>query len=451
MARSHTRKQPDNLKLLLSALEEQRLDSVRVMLAGLHPADIATLLESIPPALRRAVWDQIDPQVEGEVLIEVSEGVREDLIREMDQRELVAAARTLDVDEIADLIPDLSDEAIAEILFAMDKQDRQRLDAVLSYDEDTAGGLMNVDTVTVRETLTLEVVLRYLRQRGELPEHTNRLFVVDRSDRLLGALSVSRLLTANPARRVSEVMQRDLIVFPAQTPDTEVADAFERYNLVTAPVVDEQNRLLGRITVDDVVDVIREEADRTVLARAGLSEDEDVFAPALRTSRRRSVWLGVNLFTAIIAASVVGLFEGTIEKVVALAVMMPVVAGMGGNAGTQTLTTVVRALALGIVTEANARRVLVKELAVGAMNGLVFALAVAVVTVLWHKSLPLGIVIAVAMLINLAIAALAGVLIPVVVRRLGVDPAIASGVILTTVTDVVGFFAFLGLATIFLL
>jgi magnesium transporter len=451
MARSRTRKQPDNLKLLLSALEEQRLDSVRVMLAGLHPADIATLLESIPPALRRAVWDQVDPKVEGEVLIEVSEAVREDIIREMDQRELVAAARTLDVDEIADLIPDLSDEAIAEILFVMDKQDRQRLDAVLSYGEDTAGGLMNVDTVTVRENLTLEVVLRYLRQRGELPEHTNRLFVVDRSDRLLGALSVSRLLTSNPARRVSEVMQRDLIVFPAQTPDTEVADAFERYNLVTAPVVDEQNRLLGRITVDDVVDVIREEADRTVLARAGLSEDEDVFAPALRTSRRRSVWLGVNLFTAIIAASVVGLFEDTIEKVVALAVMMPVVAGMGGNAGTQTLTTVVRALALGIVTEANARRVLVKELAVGAMNGLVFALAVAVVTVLWHKSLSLGIVIAVAMLINLAIAALAGVVIPIVVRRLGVDPAIASGVILTTVTDVVGFFAFLGLATIFLL
>ncbi|HEX9625439.1 MAG TPA: magnesium transporter [Acidiferrobacterales bacterium] len=451
MARSRTRKQPDNLKLLLSALEEQRLDSVRVMLAGLHPADIATLLESIPPALRRAVWDQVDPKVEGEVLIEVSEAVREDIIREMDQRELVAAARTLDVDEIADLIPDLSDEAIAEILFVMDKQDRQRLDAVLSYGEDTAGGLMNVDTVTVRENLTLEVVLRYLRQRGELPEHTNRLFVVDRSDRLLGALSVSRLLTSNPARRVSEVMQCDLIVFPAQTPDTEVADAFERYNLVTAPVVDEQNRLLGRITVDDVVDVIREEADRTVLARAGLSEDEDVFAPALRTSRRRSVWLGVNLFTAIIAASVVGLFEDTIEKVVALAVMMPVVAGMGGNAGTQTLTTVVRALALGIVTEANARRVLVKELAVGAMNGLVFALAVAVVTVLWHKSLSLGIVIAVAMLINLAIAALAGVVIPIVVRRLGVDPAIASGVILTTVTDVVGFFAFLGLATIFLL
>lgn len=451
MAKSRTKKQPDNLKLLLTALEEQRLDSVRMILAGLHPADIATLLESIPPALRHTVWDQADPKIEGEVLIEVSDGVREDLIQAMGERELVAAARTLDVDEIADLIPDLSDEAIAEILFAMDKQDRQRLDAVLSYGEDTAGGLMNIDTVTVRENLTLEVVLRYLRQRGQLPEHTNRLFVVDRSDRLLGALSVSRLLTANPARRVTEVMQRDVITFPAQTPDIEVADAFERYNLITAPVVDEQNRLLGRITVDDVVDVIRDEADRSVMARAGLSEEDDIFAPVPRSAAQRAVWLGVNLVTAFIAAWVISQFEETIEKLVALAVLMPIVASMGGNAGTQTLTIVIRGMALGHISSVNAMRVLTKEIAVSLLNGAVWAIVVGVVAYYAYGSYALGLVIGAAMVINLLVAALTGVGLPLAIRKVGIDPALAGTVMLTTVTDVIGFFSFLGLATVFLL
>jgi magnesium transporter len=386
----------------------------------------------------------------GEVLLELPEAVRVDLVKLMDDQALVAAAHTLDTDDIADLIPDLSDQVIAEILFALDKQDRQRLDAVLSYPEDTAGGLMNVDAITVRENITLEVVLRYLRRRGELPEHTNQLFVVDRSDRVIGVLSVAKLLTSDARTRVSQVMVREVVKFTALTPDKDVAAAFESYNLVSAPVVDENSRLLGRITVDDVVDVIREQADRQVMAPAGLSEDQDIFAPVARSSRRRGIWLGVNLVTAFIASWVIGLFEQTIQQVVALAVLMPIVASMGGNAGTQTLTLVVRGLAVGTISESNARRLLSRELMIGAVNGLVWSLVVAAVAVWWYGNLMIGALIAAAMVINLGFAALSGVGIPFLVRRFGVDPALASGVILTTVTDVVGFFAFLGLATLFL-
>jgi magnesium transporter len=423
---------------------------VRGILAELHPADIARILEGLPPEPRTTVWAQVDAQHMGEVLLELPEAVRVDLVKLMDDQALVAAAHTLDTDDIADLIPDLSDQVIAEILFALDKQDRQRLDAVLSYPEDTAGGLMNVDAITVRENITLEVVLRYLRRRGELPEHTNQLFVVDRSDRVIGVLSVAKLLTSDARTRVSQVMVREVVKFTALTPDKDVAAAFESYNLVSAPVVDENSRLLGRITVDDVVDVIREQADRQVMAPAGLSEDQDIFAPVARSSRRRGIWLGVNLVTAFIASWVIGLFEQTIQQVVALAVLMPIVASMGGNAGTQTLTLVVRGLAVGTISESNARRLLSRELMIGAVNGLVWSLVVAAVAVWWYGNLMIGALIAAAMVINLGFAALSGVGIPFLVRRFGVDPALASGVILTTVTDVVGFFAFLGLATLFL-
>lgn len=450
MSKARQPKKPDHLNELLAALEAGSGERVRAILADLHPADVATLIEGTPPESRPLVWAQVDDPRKGETLLELAEDVRAGLLRLTDDAALVAAARTLDTDDIADLIPELPDEVIAEVLAALDKQNRQRLDAVLSYPEDTAGGLMNVDAITVRENITLEVVLRYLRRRGTLPDSTDQLFVVDRHDELIGQLEIGRLLTTDPDRRVSQVMDREVVKFPAFAPQQEVAKAFEDYDLISAPVVDERNRLLGRITIDDVVDVLREEAEHSILAPAGLSEDEDLFAPPLRTSRRRSVWLAVNLVTAIIAASVVGLFESTIEKVVALAVMMPIVAGMGGNAGTQTLTAVIRGLALGIVSESNARRLLTRELAAGAVNGLVFALAVGVIAVLWHKNLLLGPVIAMAMIINLAFAALCGVLIPIAVRRAGIDPALASGVILTTVTDVVGFFSFLGLATIFL-
>lgn len=451
MPRARKPKKPDYLKQVLALFAAGDDAGLHDLLARLHPADIAHLLEGLSPDQRPGVWSRVDVERMGEVLLELPEAVRTDLVRQLDDRTLVAAVRNLDTDDIADLIPELSDELIAEILFALDKQDRQRLDAVLPFAEDTAGGLMNVDAITVRENITLEVVLRYLRRRDELPEHTNAFFVVDRDDHVIGVLSVARLLTSDVAQRVSQVMERELVKFPALTPDKEVAAAFERYNLISAPVVDENNHLLGRITVDDVVDVIREQADRQVMAPAGLSEDDDIFAPVVRTSRKRAIWLGINLVTAFIAAAVVALFEHTIEKVAILAVMMPIVAGMGGNAGTQTLTIVVRGLALGVVSESNARRVLMKELMVGVLNGLLWALTVALATVLWHQNYLVALALALAMIINLVFAALSGVTIPILVRKFGVDPAVASGVILTTVTDVVGFFAFLGLATLFLL
>jgi len=445
------RTQPDNGKLVLTALEEGRIERVREILATLHPADIAKLLEGLPPEQRHPVWALVNPEVAGEVLLEVSEAVRLDLIREMDDAQLVIAARSLDIDDIADLIPDLSDDIIAEILFALDKQDRQRLDAVLAYPEDTAGGLMNVDTVTVRENITLEVVSRYLRQRRDLPEHTNSLFVVDRSDRLIGTLPLARLLTAGPEARVSQVMERDVIRFSAHTPDKEVAEAFERYNLVTAPVVDENGRLLGRITVDDVVDVIREEADREILNLVGLRAEEDLFSSVWTSVRNRWVWLALNLVTALVASRVIDLFESSIQKLVALAALMPIVAGIGGNSGNQTITMIVRALAIGQLSAESMRKLFAKEIGVALINGLMWGGLLGLVAWLLYRNLPLALVMTAAMALNLLLASIAGVGIPYARHKLGRDPALGSSVLITAITDSGGFFIFLGLATLFLL
>jgi magnesium transporter len=443
--------QPDNAKLVLAELEGERTDRVREILTLLHPADIARLLEGLPPEQRHPVWALVNPEVAGEVLLEVSEAVRLDLLKEMDSAQLVIAARALDIDDIADLIPDLSDEIIAAILFALDKQDRQRLDAVLSYPEDTAGGLMDVDTVTVRENITLEVVSRYLRQRGELPEHTHSLFIVDRSDRLIGDLPLAKLLTTNPSARVSQVMERDITRFPADTPDKEVAEAFERYNLVTAPVVDESGRLLGRITVDDVVDVIREGADREILNLAGLREEEDLFSTVWQSVRNRWAWLALNLVTALIASRVIGAFEHSIERLVALAALMPIVAGIGGNSGNQTITMIVRALALGQLHPENMRKLFVKEIGVSLINGLMWGGLLGVIAWSLYRNLPLALVMTAAMCLNLLLASMAGVGIPYFRQKLGRDPALGSSVLITAITDSGGFFIFLGLATLFLL
>ena len=435
---------------LLQALDDNDATALSHELANLHPADIGDFIESISPERRLIVWQVLMPETMGEVLLELPVSIRADLLAGMETSHLVDAVRDLDTDDIADLIPELPDEVIAEILFALDKQDRERLDTVLSYAEDTAGGLMNLDAVTVRENITLEVVLRYLRRRGELPDHTTSLFVVDRNGQLVGTLLLRVLLTSDPDKKVSDVMNREPVSFSATTPDNEVAAAFEKYNLITAAVLDEKGRLLGRITVDDVVDVIREEAYHSVMVPAGLREDEDIFAPVVRTSRNRALWLGVNLVTAILASIVIGFFQSTIQKIVALAVLMPIVASMGGNAGTQTLVLVVRGIALGTVTRQNARQVLVRELAVSLLNSFLWAFVIAVVAVVWYHEPRLGVIIGVSMAINLVAAALSGVLIPLAVKKLGVDPALASGVVLTTVTDVVGFFSFLALATAFL-
>lgn len=438
------------LAAIRAAIPSGRLRGVDRMVNALHAAEIALLLESLPPAQREIVWELVDRELQGEVLVELSEDARVGLIGEMRPEELVAAAEGLPVDDLADLLAELPETVTQQVLRSMDQQDRVRLTAVLAYPEDTAGGLMNTDTVSVRPDVTLEVVLRYLRMRGELPERTDSLFVVDRHDRFLGALPVTRLLTDHPELAVSAVMDPEVAPIAPDTPAAEVARLFEDRDLLSAAVVAEDRRLLGRVTVDDVVDVVREQAEHPLLAAAGLEDEDDVFAGVRRSARRRALWLGVNLLTALLAAWVVGLFGATIEKVVALAVLMPVVASMGGIAGTQTVTLIIRGIALGQVQPANARWLFFKELAVGALNGLVWAAVVAAATRFWFGGWDIAAVIFAAIIINLAAAAVAGVTIPLALKRLRIDPALAGGVILTTVTDVVGFAALLGLGALFL-
>ncbi len=442
--------QRDVVRLAAEALESGTLRKLQRMVNDLHPAEIADLLESMPGPQRRIVWELLRPESEGDVLVHLNDEVRAGLIRGMETHELVAATEGLDTDDLADLLQGLPNAVIGEVLRSMDQQNRHRLEKVLSYPEDSAGGLMNTDTITVRADVTLDVVLRYLRLRGELPEATDSLMVVNRFDRFLGVLPLSTLLTQDPDLTVAEVMDRELEPIPATMPAREVAARFERHDLVSAPVVDEEGRLLGRITIDDVVDVIRDEAEHSLLSLTGLGGEEDLFSPVLPATRRRAIWLGVNLATAFLASSVVGLFEHTIHQVVALAVLMPIVASMGGIAGSQTLTVVVRGLALDQLRDANVRWLLVKEILVAVANGLLWAVVVGAVVVAWFDDLRLAVIIGAAMIINLLCAALAGVAIPLIERRMGIDPALAGAVVLTTVTDVMGFFSFLGLATLFL-
>lgn len=444
-------KSQKRLQSFADALESGRLVTIRRMVNELHTAEIAHLLESLPPSERELVWEMVDPEKDGDILSYVNDDVRAKLIHQMETEELVAAAESLETDDLADILQDLPDMVIHEVLQSMSEQDRFRLEAVLSYPEDTAGGLMNIDTVTVRPNVTIDVVLRYLRLRGQLPEMTDHLYVVNRSDKFLGLLPIADIVTKDPTLMVGQVMVHDFEPIPATMSAKEVAGLFEKRDLITAPVVDEEGRLLGRITIDDVVDVIRDEAEHSIMSMAGLDEEDDIFAPVVVSSRRRGIWLGINLVTALIASWVIGQFDATIEKVVALAVLMPIVASMGGIAGSQTLTLVIRGMALGHIGPANARRILTKELAVGGLNGLLWAVIVAVVSTLWFQNYMIGVIIAAAMLINLVAAALAGATIPLLMRRMGIDPALSSSVVLTTVTDVVGFFAFLGLATLVLI
>lgn len=431
-------------------LQGGTVPEARRMLNALHPAEIADLLESFPVAERKLLWELVEEENGGEVLLQVNDEVRSGLIEEMDEAELLAATSGMDVDDLADFMQDLPKTLTGAILRSMDNQNRQRLEAVLAYPEDSAGGLMNTDTVTVRPDVSLDVVMRYLRMRGSVPELTDHLFVVSRFDHFLGVLRVSDLLTRDPASPVADVLDTEAVAIAADKPAREVAKMFEDRDLISAPVLDERGRLIGRITVDDVVDVIRDEAERSILTMAGLGDEADLFAPIWSSTRRRALWLGINLLTALLAAYVIGLFEGTIQQVVALAVLMPVVASMGGIAGTQTLTLVTRALALGQVASRNTRALLVKELGIGILNGLMWAAILAGIAVIWFGEPAIGAIIAAAMVINLFVAGLSGVGVPLMLKRLGVDPALAGGVVLTTVTDVVGFMAFLGLATIFL-
>ncbi|WP_339639886.1 magnesium transporter [uncultured Porticoccus sp.] len=422
---------------------------LRHMLNNLSPGDIADQIESAPPKARRVLWDLVDRELEGEVIGELSEELRGEILSEMESHEVASLTEGLDPDDIADILQQLPDQVIPEVLQAMSSQDRLRVERVLTYNEDTAGGLMNTDTITVRPDLTIDVVLRYLRRHEEIPDITDNIFVVNREDTFLGTLPLTKLLTASPNITVREMMVTDAQAITADMPDSQVALLFEKNDWVSAPVVGPDHKLLGRITIDDVVDVIIEDAAHSLLGLAGLSDEEETFASVKRTAPRRAVWLGMNLITAILASSVINIFEATIEKVVALAILMPIVASMGGVAGSQTLTVVIRGMALGQISKNNMRWLLSKEFAVGALNGMLWALVMGGVAALWFNDPIIAFIIAAAMAINLISAAVAGTLLPVFLKKCRIDPALAGSVALTTVTDVVGFLSFLGLATLF--
>jgi magnesium transporter len=439
------------LRLLSDALDSGRLGPVRRLVNTLSPAEIGNLLESLPPGKREVVWGLVDPEDDGEVLVHVGDEVRESLLADMDTDEIVAAVEDLDIDDLADLVEDLPDTVIDEVLKSMDRENRERLEQVLSYAEDTAGRLMNPDVVTVRADVNVDVVLRYLRLRGELPDHTDHLYVVSRRHQYLGRVPLAALVTHEDTTPINRLIDDEQPAIDVGESAQEVARQFSDHDWVSAPVVDDNNILLGRITIDDVVDIIREQAEHQALGAAGLDEDEDLFSPVKRAVRGRVVWLGINLFTAFMAASVIGQFEATLEKIVALAVLMPIVAGIGGNAAVQVLTLMVRGLALGQVGSSNARILLWKEIRVALINGLLIGGIVGVIAFVWFRSPLLSLVITLALIINFCAAATAGVLLPLLLKRMNIDPAVAGTVVVTAVTDVMGFFCFLGLATLILL
>lgn len=438
-----------HLQTVNEAMSSGAFLQIRRMLNGLPPADAAHLLESTPPKVRGILWQLVDLENEGDILQHLSDEIQSQFLRHMDAEEVAAITEGLEADDVADILQQLPDRVILEVLDSMDHQDRLRVEHVLAFDEDTAGGLMNTDTITVRANITLDVALRYLRRHDNLPEMTDSLIVVNRNDQFIGVLSLRKLLVSDPSVTIREIMNTEIEAIPANMRAREVAMLFQRHDWVSAPVIDENGILLGRITIDDVVDVIREESDHSLMSMAGLDEDEDTFAPVFKTAPRRAIWLGVNLLTAFLASAVINIFEGTIEKVVALAVLMPIVASMGGVAGTQTLTVVIRGMALGQISRNNSRWLITREISVGLINGLLWALVVAAATSFWFNDPMIGAILAAAMVINLITAALAGATLPLLLKALNIDPALAGGVVLTTITDVVGFMSFLGLATYF--
>jgi magnesium transporter len=437
--------------LVESLVHKQHVVELQRVLDSLHPADIAYILEALPVSQRLRVWDLVKADRDGEILIEVSEPVRETLIAHMDPEELVAAAETLDTDELADLAPDLPEDVMDDVFKALPVEEREQLRAAMSYPENAVGALMDFDLVTVRDDVTLEVVLRYLRRLDELPDHTDQLFVVDRDEALMGALPINKLIVTDTERLVRDVMKTDMLVLHDAEEAQEAAQAFERYDLVTAPVTNERGQLVGRVTVDAVLDFIRQRSEAERLNLGGLREEEDIFASVWASARNRWTWLAINLVTAFVASRVISVFEGTIEKLVALATLMPIVAGIGGNSGNQTITMLVRAIALGQVNPASAKKLLVKELAISLLNGLVWGGIIGGFAMLLYNSVALGVVMTAAMTLNLLVAAIFGVLVPLVMVKLGRDPAVGSSVLITAITDSGGFFIFLGLATLILM
>ncbi len=440
-----------SLQNLMIALEASEHDEAKHQIKELHPGEIALLFEAIQPKDRSILWPGIEISIQGEVLKEVSEDVQSQLIAEMSVESLVKATEKLDTDDLADIVPNMPESAVHSLLLTLDFKHRERLNTILSYPENSAGGLMNTDFITVRPDVSIRAVIRYLRLLKEMPIDTDQVFVVDRSFNYLGSLLITSLLTEDPGQLVEKFISNDFSKpVSADTDESEVALLFEQRNLISAPVIDEDNQLVGRITIDDVVDVIRDQAEHSVMSMVGLDEDEDVFAPIIQSSKKRSIWLGVNLITAFIAVYFIGLFEATLQQKIALAILMPVVASMGGIAGTQTLIIVTRGIATGKVTAANIRALINKEVAVSGLNGIIWSVVIGLITYYWFSDLLLSLIIALAIITNLVVAAFSGAFLPILLSKLRIDPALAGGVILTTITDVIGFVAFLGLAALFI-
>ena len=437
-------------KLIKNLANKESLKSLKNLLNNLHPSDAADILEALPIDRRLAIWELVKSENEGDILVEVSDVVRQTLIADMDNTELLAAAEKLDTDEIADIASDLPGDVLNDLLESLNVQNRERLESALSYPEESVGALMDFDITTIRDDITLEVVLNYLRKIRKLPDHTDKLFVVDRFGSILGVLPLERIVVNDSHVRVKDVMATDAVVFKPEDTAHEASNAFERYDLVTAPVVDESRKLIGRITVDGVMDYIRDETETEKLSMVGLRE-EDMFSTIWKSVQNRWAWLAINLVTALVASRVIGIFEGSIEKVVALAALMPIIAGIGGNSGNQTTTMIVRALALSQVTFSNLRLLMFKEIGVALVNGILWGSVLGVFAYLLYGNIQLGYVMTAAMILNLILSAIMGVMIPLVLNRLGKDPAVGSSVLITAMTDSGGFFIFLGLATVVLL
>ena len=437
---------------LISDLERDQIASIQQTLTSLHPSEIARLLESLTPGKRKIIWQLVDQDDEGDVLKELVEDVRQNLIGEMDATELIAATQDMELDDLADLLVDLPETVTEQVITALDRQDQIRLESVMSYDEDTAGGLTNPRIISVRRGITIEVLMRYLKRLNKLPEHTNYIYIVNRNDEYLGAVKLVDLFLEDKNKPIETIMDESVKAMLADEDVKQVAMDFQNLDLISMPVIDEKNRLLGQITVDDVVDVIQDQVNSEIFNMAGLDDEDDIFAPVILSTKRRAVWLGMNLITAFVVAGAIGLFQEILQQIVILAVLMPIVASMGGVAGNQTLILVIRGIAMGKIQRSNARKLLVKESSVALLNGFTWSIVVSVLAVvLFQTTWEIGLIVGAAMLLNIFASAIAGVAIPFLLKKMGIDPALAGGVLMITLTDVLGFVTFLGLATLFLL
>ena len=437
---------------VISDLERDQIASIEKTLTSLNPSEIARLLESLTPGKRKIIWQLVGQNDEGDVLKELVEDVRQNLIDEMDATELIAATQDMELDDLADLLVDLPETVTEEVITALDRQDQIRLQSVMSYEEDTAGGLTNPNIISVRRGITIEVLIRYLRRLNKLPEHTHYIYIVNKNNTYLGAVKLVDLFLKDKNKSVENIMDKSVHSIPASEDAKQVALDFQNLDLISTPVIDENNKLLGQITVDDVVDVIQDQANSEIFNMAGLDDEDDIFAPVFLSTKRRAVWLGVNLITAFIVAGAIGLFQEILQQIVILAVLMPIVASMGGVAGNQTLILVIRGIAMGKIQKSNARKLLIKESSVALLNGLAWSIVVSVLSVaLFQTSWHIGLIVGAAMLLNIFASAIAGVSIPFLLKKMGIDPALAGGVLMITLTDVLGFITFLGLATFFLL